>query len=110
MSEHHEQCAVADWLDWNHIRFYAIPNGGDRNVVVAAKLKAEGVKRGVPDLCICVKTKEYAGLYVEMKYGKNKPTAEQRDWIEHLNGAGYMAVVCYSADEAIKVIKGYLGL
>jgi hypothetical protein len=32
---------------------YAVPNGGDRNINVARKLKAEGVLAGVADLCLC---------------------------------------------------------
>jgi hypothetical protein len=33
---------------------YAVPNGGDRNLYVARKLKAEGVRAGVADLCLPV--------------------------------------------------------
>src|SRR5690554_7178377 len=33
-------------------RSWHTPNGGHRNVVVASKLKAQGVKRGVPDIVI----------------------------------------------------------
>ena len=29
---------------------HAIPNGGNRSAVTGARLKAEGVKRGIPDL------------------------------------------------------------
>ena len=37
-----------------------------------------GVKAGVPDLCLPVPMNGYAGLYIEMKYGSNKPTAQKR--------------------------------
>jgi hypothetical protein len=33
---------------------YAVPNGRDRNIYVARKLKAEGVLAGVADLCLPV--------------------------------------------------------
>src|SRR5690606_12582346 len=33
---------------------FAIPNGGARNPVTGATLKAEGVRRGVPDLFLAV--------------------------------------------------------
>lgn len=46
MSEHSEQCAFVEWLRWNHIPHYAIPNGGSRNRIEAARLKAEGVSAG----------------------------------------------------------------
>ena len=56
MSEHHEQCALFAWLrlqwpDLDRVSF-AIPNGGHRHKAVAGKLKAEGVKAGVPDIFI----------------------------------------------------------
>ena len=34
------------------IELFAVPNGGQRNVVVASKLKAEGVRAGVADLIL----------------------------------------------------------
>ena len=43
-----------------------------------------------------------------MKYGKNKPTENQKKWIDYLNGVGYLACVCYGADEAIKLINEYI--
>lgn len=44
--------------------FFAVPNGGWRNPVVAAKLKAEGVRSGVSDLIILHAGKTY---FVEIK-------------------------------------------
>ena len=68
----------------------AIPNGGKRAISVAKKLKAEGVKRGVPDLFI-----PELKLWVEMKKVKGGSTSkEQKEWILYLNDCGYKAVVC----------------
>lgn len=108
MSEHTEQCALVDWLEWNRVPHYAIPNGGSRNKIEAARLKAEGVSAGVPDLCIPVPRGGAHGLYIEMKFGKNKPTEAQNKWIAYLTSAGYACAVCYSADAAIRVVKEYL--
>lgn len=53
-TEHQEQVALFQWLEIAAKRddrlsmAFAIPNGGARHPVVAAKLKAEGVKSGVP--------------------------------------------------------------
>src|SRR5699024_10256580 len=73
MTEHDEQVQLIRWaglargaypaLRWLH----AVPNGGARNIVVARKLKAEGVQRGVPDLCLPVPRGPYHGLYIELK-------------------------------------------
>src|SRR5690348_18167176 len=42
---------------------YAVPNGGDRNKIVAAKMKREGVKPGVPDYCLPGARSGFHGLY-----------------------------------------------
>lgn len=87
-----------------------IPNGGSRNQLEAANLKRQGVKAGVPDLCLPVPAGGFHGLYIEMKFGKNKPTEKQRWWLEQLEKQGYKAVVCWSAESAIKEIITYLGV
>ena len=59
-SEHEEQVALFEWAEWNKRQYpelelmFAIPNGGQRHVVVAKKLKDEGVKAGVPDIFLPV--------------------------------------------------------
>lgn len=90
-----------------HKYLFHIPNGGSRNPIEAHNLKLQGVKSGVPDLFYPVPNKKYHGLFIEMKYGKNKPTKNQKEWIEYLNSVGYLAVVCYSADEAFKLLNKY---
>ena len=102
-----EQIVVVQYCMYKDIPIFAIPNGGSRNKVEAANLKRQGVKAGVPDLCVPVALHGYHGLYIEMKYGKNKPTDDQKKWIEILNKNGYLAKVCWGADEAIKLIDWY---
>lgn len=88
---------------------YAIPNGGNRNVVTAKKLKAEGVKAGVPDLCLPVPRGNYHGLYIELKRTKGgSVSAEQTRWMDALRGQGYRAEVCKGAEEAWNCIKDYI--
>ncbi|MBV1928237.1 MAG: VRR-NUC domain-containing protein, partial [Gammaproteobacteria bacterium] len=94
---------------------FAIPNGGDRHPVVAAKLKAEGVKRGVPDVCLPVVRGGYHGLYIELKKPKDstpagKPTEEQIEWLAALGDQGYFAALCVGWDAARKTIVDYLGM
>ena len=89
---------------------YHIPNGGSRNAIEAANLKKQGVKAGVPDICLPVPNKGYHGLYIELKYGKNKPSENQKQWIKALDKQGYRAVVCYGCVEAQKEICSYLGI
>jgi hypothetical protein len=117
-SEECEQKIVADWLDClqtaikdREIRYYAIPNGGLRNKIVAARLKATGTKRGVPDLCLPVPSGGLPGLYVEMKKAKGGALSpEQKDWINFLRRNGYAAEICAGAESAKITILEYLGL
>ena len=87
---------------------YHVPNGGKRDIATAKKLKAEGVKAGVPDICLPVARGKYHGLYIELKVGKNKTTENQDMWLEALNKNGYYTDVCYGWEEASKVITDYL--
>lgn len=88
---------------------YAIPNGGKRAIKTAIALKAQGVKRGVPDMCLPVARNGYHGLYIELKRQKGGTVSEtQKSWITALAKQGYKAVVCKGADEAIGTIKEYL--
>lgn len=89
---------------------YHVPNGGLRNKVTAYRLKREGVKAGVPDLCLPVPNDSYHGLYIEMKKRdhSNHPSKMQKIWIKRLQKKGYRVDVAYGADEAIKIICDYL--
>lgn len=106
---------------WDSI--YAIPNGEIRPTKsfmkqgrmityspAGKKLKEEGCKSGVPDICIPFARGIYHGMYIEMKFGKNKPFKEQEEWIARLQRNGYYVVVCYSAREAMKELLSYESL
>lgn len=113
-SEHAEQAALIRMAAAYEARhpalclLFAIPNGGARHPAVAGKLKAEGVRRGVPDLCLPVPHGGYAGLWIEMKYGKNTTSPEQDEWIAALRRAGHHVEVCRSAEAALAVLLDYL--
>lgn len=114
MSEHLEQVALFDLLRANESRhpefkwIFAVPNGGSRHPAVAGKLKAEGVKRGVSDICIPIARQGFHGAFIEMKFGKNKLTPEQKAFHQFLQDGGYLTGVAYTSYEAQKVIEGYL--
>ena len=110
------QEALFDWMRWREpecpelaLAFH-IPNGGKRNASEAAHLKRQGVKAGVPDICLPVARSGYHGLFIELKVGRNKPTERQREWIEALRQQGYMVLVCYGWEEAAKAVSDYLGM
>lgn len=88
---------------------YAVPNGGHRHRVTAAKLKGEGVKRGVPDLVLPLPVAGSPGLYIELKRIKGGLISpEQQWWRQVLRAAGYRMVVCRGWVEARDVIASYL--
>ena len=64
---------------------YAIPNGGKRAIKTAIALKAQGVKSGVPDMCLPVARNGYHGLYIELKRQKGGTVSEtQKSWLTAL--------------------------
>lgn len=116
MSEHHEQRALIDTCLWYANRYpelhllFAVPNGGLRTRGVAGKLKAEGVKSGVPDLLLLCPRNGFHGLAIEMKTKKGQTSEAQEWWIEQLTAQGYRAEVCKGYEAAWSVIKAYLGI
>lgn len=110
MSEAQEQSAVVEYCDLKGIPVFHVPNGGSRNKAEAANLKRQGVKPGVPDLCVPVARGPYHSLYIEMKAEGGKPTEAQMRWVYLLREQGMCAYVCYGAGNAIALIDRYMGL
>ncbi len=149
MSEHDEQVTFFAWVRLNRefapdaqvrkaMRLcYAVPNGAHMSKAQAAKMKAEGLTKGILDINLdCsswgwlsadgkflngdknIDNKEiekddynfahYHGLRIEMKFGKNKLTPEQTEIKELLERAGFKVAVCYSAVEAVRAVYEYL--
>lgn len=115
-TEHEEQVALFAWAAANEgahpelCMLLSVPNGGHRHPVVAAKMKAEGQKAGAPDILFLCRRGRFGGMAIELKRAdkSNKPTPEQREWIERLRHYGYCAIVAYGAQEAIDAILAYL--
>lgn len=87
---------------------YAIPNGARVAPSQAKKLKAEGLKAGVFDLCLPVPSAPWHGLYLEMKALRGSPSVEQREFGEALGAMGYAAVVCRGWEAALEVTLAYV--
>ena len=107
-----EQISLFNWAERNaHVLpclslMYHVPNEGKRTN--GAVLKAMGLKTGVPDVVLPVASHNFHGLYLEMKYGNNKPTKAQEEYMAMLNAQGYKTAVCYGAEEAGEEILAYL--
>jgi hypothetical protein len=114
--EHLEQVALFRWMWANRAKHpafdlgFAIPNGGARHIAVARKLKAEGVKAGVPDIFIPWPSGKSHGFFVEMKSEKGVVSGSQDVYMQSLLNVGYAVEVCRSWIEAAELICDYLGL
>lgn len=152
-TEHAEQCAVITWAALNAAKWpclrllYAVPNGAffggevkklknGKNLPVSAirarKLKAEGLKEGVPDLCLPVPSlvvrasarsesesrppkggttnpEPCHGLYIELKRRTQGRASEmQKWWHQCLIAQGYRVELCRGAAEAIEVLRQHV--
>lgn len=113
-SEESEQAALFEWAayesgKWPELALmFHVPNGGYRDKATAARLKACGVKPGVPDIFLPAPRNGSAGLFIEMKVGTNRPTKEQLWYLDELCHQGYAVAVCYGFQNAIETITKYL--
>ena len=94
-----------------HKLIYHVPNGGHRVKAVAAKLKGQGVKAGVPDLVLPMARGGFFGLYIEFKARPPYDAAvspSQDAYLQALNDQGYLAIVCRGSIDAVEAIRAYL--
>jgi hypothetical protein len=101
------QRAVVKLLDQmrllGQLEYFAVPNGGKRNLIEAARLKKQGVRRGVPDLVICLPGGRT--LWWEVKTPKGGIRREQREWASWLTSNGYSHRFIRSLEDADHALK-----
>lgn len=110
--EHKLQVTMVEWfrMQYPSMRhnLFAVPNGGRRDAVTGAKLKAEGVLAGVADLILLKSSRQYGALLIETKTKKGAQSDSQKEWEAKIVKDGYKYVVCRSLEEFIEVVNGYL--
>jgi hypothetical protein len=102
-TEHQEQVLFVQWFrrTYPDVRIFAIPNGEARSQSAGARLKAEGVSAGVPDLFIPAWT-----TWIEMKRSDGgRISPKQKDWWDYLSGIDHQVFVCAGADSAKEVAQ-----
>ena len=115
-SEHDEQVSLFQEMalrakqDPRWGKAFAIPNGGLRNVIVAKKLRAEGVRKGVSDIFIPVPAGPYCGMFLEMKRRKGGfVSQEQCDFLCSVE-VDYFTAIGHGAQHAIELVSTYFAL
>jgi hypothetical protein len=114
--EHRHQAAFFEILRLNERKFpelrfvFAVPNGGRRDKATAGKLWAEGVRAGVPDICIPIGRRGHFGAFIENKTATGKTSPAQADFALYLTRGNYAFKTCRSVDEQIAFIEWYLGI
>ncbi len=115
VSEEVEQTQLFTWASWAAGAYpelplmFHIPNGGHRNKATAAKLKAAGVKAGVPDIFLPVAKGGYFGLFIELKRADGGVVSSaQKEYLAALKTQGYLCAVAHGFDEAREWIEKYM--
>lgn len=114
-SESDQQQSLIEWAQYQENAIpelqllYAIPNeGSGDNSSIGSRMVKQGLKSGIPDLCLPVPRGEYGALYIEMKYGNNDLRESQREKIEQLKEVGNAVAVAWSWHRAAEIIQEYL--
>ena len=103
------QNQVMNYLKYNYPKalFTHISNEGKRSPFERYKMKFLGSKAGVPDVMIFTPNESYNGLAIELKVGYNKPSENQKKWLEDLGNAGWKATWSNDIEQVITTIDNY---
>jgi len=111
-SEHQIQKAFFEWLRVKYPAVedltWATPNAGKRSLLVAMRMKSEGLKPGVPDVFMAWPRGQWHGMFIEFKSKNGRLTDNQEFFINTLAQYGYYTTVVYSLDEAMEQVEWYL--
>ncbi len=81
-----------------------MPNGEKRHISVANRLKAEGVRRGTPDIFICLPEGRIAWL--EMKAAAGSLSPEQKAFRAKVEALGHPYAAAKTVKDALAFLSG----
>jgi len=112
MSESKLQIAMVKWFRLQHPNhlLFSIPNGGKRNYITAAIMKAEGTLSGVADLFLARGNGLYHGLFIEVKTTTGRQQPSQKEFEYLVSARGYKYVIVRTFDEFKEECENYLKL
>jgi len=103
------QRGVAAVLDRLGVCWCHVPNEGKRNKIAGSRLKAAGLKSGVPDILIfdpAPNDPTVRGVAIELKRNKGGRLSEnQKEWLDNLSRLGWHTAVCKGYGAAIKELE-----
>lgn len=96
------------WRDEINL-LYHVPNEGKRSRATGARMRAESLRAGAPDINLDVARGGYHGLRIELKRRRGgRVSPEQEEWLEALRRQGYAATVARGWEEAAEAVRKYL--
>lgn len=105
------QIQVYEFVKQNtELPFYHFPMEGKRSHMYGKILVRMGMISGVSDIFMPRGNLHHKGLWIELKTAKGKISPVQGIFMKKMIDEGYLACVCYSTDEAIKLIKDFYDL
>ncbi len=103
--------AIFDWIRlYPNISPFVFHLAGERlcSPQYGYLLKRMGCQAGMSDIFIAIPRGKYNGCFIELKYGKNKPTKLQLDFLSNMASQNYHAIWRTGFDECKKAIEEYL--
>lgn len=90
---------------------FSVPFDDNKLVSSGKKSADEGLKNGVPDICLPISNGKFSSLWIKLKSSKYaKLTDKQQWWIDNLNTKGCLAVTCFGYEAARDIILNYLNV
>ena len=88
--------------------FFAVGNGGARNVWTAKILKDEGAQAGVSDLILLIPRHGFAGLLLECKKPDGKQSESQNEFERLATKFKYLYVIVRNQEDFEKLMMWYI--
>lgn len=95
-------CAFLDSALPKTALWFAVPNGGTRNLIEAVNMKRQGVKAGVPDLIVMWDSHAYG---IELKRSDQDLNPNQRLMHARFQDARIPVAVCRSVNEVENFLR-----
>jgi hypothetical protein len=106
LSEHRLQVLVLQHLELHAVKeayWFAVPNAARRSMGLAARMKQEGMRAGVADICIMLGGGRT--VWIEMKTAKGRQTEAQLEFQKVCEALGHPYILAHSLDEAMQGLR-----